>query len=172
MIVGAGIGTGIMSEIMDTMGAMREIMSAHVVMIQEVVAGHLLGLGNIPGITIGTGMIDTWKDMELMFFRSVVKSCRIGINYVPVLMLVAEFGSFYFFCWMYLLLQRLSWLIFVRDALYNQKMEQVFVKHRLHSMEGDCVCKCPSGIRMIQGRLFSFFGQASVKIALFLWFGN
>ncbi|XP_022745808.1 uncharacterized protein LOC111296053 isoform X2 [Durio zibethinus] len=148
MIVGAGIGTGIMSEIMDTMGAMREIMSAHVVMIQEVVAGHLLGLGNIPGITIGTGMIDTWKDMELMFF------------------------SFYFFCWMYLLLQRLSWLIFVRDALYNQKMEQVFVKHRLHSMEGDCVCKCPSGIRMIQGRLFSFFGQASVKIALFLWFGN
>ena len=56
MIVGAGTGTGIMSEIVDTIGSVREIMSTHA-MIQEVAAGQVLGLGNVPGIMIGTG---TW----------------------------------------------------------------------------------------------------------------
>ena len=55
MIVGAGTGTGIMIEIVDTIGTVTEIMSAHVVMIQVVVAGHVLGLGSVPGIMIGTG---------------------------------------------------------------------------------------------------------------------
>ncbi|KAE8726918.1 hypothetical protein F3Y22_tig00005939pilonHSYRG00037 [Hibiscus syriacus] len=59
MIIGAGIGTGIMNEIVDMIGTVRETMSAHAVVIQEVVAGHVLGLWNIPGIMIDTGVIDT-----------------------------------------------------------------------------------------------------------------
>ncbi|KAK6243951.1 hypothetical protein QUC31_010360 [Theobroma cacao] len=59
MIVGAGTGTGIMIEIVDMIGIVREITSAHAVMIQEVVAGHVLGLRNVLGIMIATGVIDT-----------------------------------------------------------------------------------------------------------------
>ena len=51
MIVRARTGTDIMSEIVDMIGIVREIMSAHAIMIQEVAAGHVLGLG----IMIGTG---------------------------------------------------------------------------------------------------------------------
>lgn len=50
LIVGAGTGTGITSEIVDMIETVREIMSAH-----AVVAAHVLGLGNVPGIMIGTG---------------------------------------------------------------------------------------------------------------------
>lgn len=62
MIVGAGIRIGIMNEIVDMIGTVREIMNAHAVMIQEVVVGHVLGLGNILGIMIGTGVIATRMD--------------------------------------------------------------------------------------------------------------
>ncbi|KAH1114505.1 hypothetical protein J1N35_007883 [Gossypium stocksii] len=62
MIVGAGIRTGIMNEIVDMIGTVKEIMSAHAVMIQEVVVGHVLGLGSILGIMIGTGVIATRMD--------------------------------------------------------------------------------------------------------------
>ena len=64
MIVGAG--TGIMSEIVDTIGSVREIMSAHA-MIQEVAAGHVLGLGNVPGIMIGTGTCFCIALIKLIF---------------------------------------------------------------------------------------------------------
>lgn len=70
MIEKAETVTGIMTGIVDMIVNVTEVQSAPAIMIQEVVADHVLGLGNILGIMITTGCylpVSGWLFVVLPF---------------------------------------------------------------------------------------------------------